>query len=231
VAERKASHFGLYLLILAMTLMWSANYITSKIALRDFPPLLLVGLRNAMAAAMMLAVYVRYLRNGGSVPHRRDFPKLIGLGLVGIAINQMLFVSGMALTTVAHAAITIGLTPMVVLMLAAAIGQERLSAARMAGMAVALAGVAVLQLAPDNAKGASLLGDVLVFSGGFLFALFTVHSKAQATRIDGITLNTFAYVSGAAALLPVTVWLSLGHPFERVTGAAWLRWDLPWCAT
>jgi drug/metabolite transporter (DMT)-like permease len=147
---------------------------------------------------------------------------LIGLGLVGIAINQMLFVSGMALTTVAHAAITIGLTPMVVLMLAAAIGQERLSAARMAGMAVALAGVAVLQLAPDNAKGASLLGDVLVFSGGFLFALFTVHSKAQATRIDGITLNTFAYVSGAAALLPVTVWLSLGHPFERVTGAAWL---------
>ena len=36
----KGSHTILYLLIAAMVLFWSANYIIGKVALREFPPLL-----------------------------------------------------------------------------------------------------------------------------------------------------------------------------------------------
>ena len=55
-ARAKGSHTILYLLIAAMVLFWSANYIIGKVALREFPPLLAGGLRVAMAGVFMLPV-------------------------------------------------------------------------------------------------------------------------------------------------------------------------------
>ena len=81
---------------------------------------------------------------------------LLALGLLGVGLNQLLFISGLARTSVAHAALMIGLTPILVLLLAAAAGQEKLSAARLIGMAIALAGVAVLQFSPAGQQAGNL---------------------------------------------------------------------------
>ena len=44
----KRSHGLLYALIALMVSLWSANYIVAKLALREFPPLLLVGDRKSV---------------------------------------------------------------------------------------------------------------------------------------------------------------------------------------
>ena len=49
---------ALYALIFLMVAFWSGNYIAGKIALREFSPMLLAGLRIGFAGVMILPVYV-----------------------------------------------------------------------------------------------------------------------------------------------------------------------------
>jgi drug/metabolite transporter (DMT)-like permease len=220
-SDGRPSHLRLYSLIGLMVFLWSANYVVAKYVLRQMPALLVVGIRTTMAGVAMIPLYRRWVRrNGGHGWDRRDIPLLMFLGLCGVGLNQALFVIGIQQTTVAHAAIMIALTPMLVLVIAAIVGLERLNLARLLGMAVALAGVAVLQ-SGSHVAGAALAGDLLVLSAAFSFSIFTVRSKAEIHRFGGVTVNTFAYVGSALILMPVTVWLAMGFDFDRVTWTGW----------
>jgi drug/metabolite transporter (DMT)-like permease len=126
---------------------------------------------------------------------------------------------------VAHSAIIVGMNPIVILLLASLVGLERLNPRRIAGMLLALAGVAVLKIFQAEPKGASAptwAGDLLVFLSGFMFALFTIFGKRATGKHTSITVNTFAYVGGAVALAPLTLWQAAAFPFARVSATGWL---------
>lgn len=214
----------LYALIALMIFGWSGNYVAGKIALREFPPLLLTSWRALFAGALILPAWWWERRRNAARWTWREAPALLALGLLGVTLNQMLFVFGLSRTSVAHAAIFANLTPITVLLLASARGLERITAGKLAGMAVALSGVALLTtLEPRarNAPAASLAGDLLIFAGGFAFALFTVFGKPATKRHSAITVNTFAYVSGAIVMAPVAAWQSARFPMASISLGAW----------
>ncbi|MDZ4799107.1 MAG: DMT family transporter [Bryobacteraceae bacterium] len=221
-SEDGESHGSLYALILLLIFIWSANFVIGKFALREIPALLVIGLRMVISGATMIPIYLRHKHKTGTRGWtREDVPLLLGLGLLGVGLNQVFFVTGLSKTSVAHAALMIGLTPISVLMLAALAGQERLNPIRLAGMGLALTGIAVLQFGPGSQKSGNLWGDALVFCGGFVFAAFTVIGKATMGRVGGIVVNTFAYVGTGLALLPMTIYLSRDFPFHSVSMTAW----------
>jgi len=212
----------LYVLIFLMVTFWSGNYIAGKIALREFSPLLLAGLRIGFAGVTMLPLYA-WERTRASAPRLTEPFRLLLLGLLGVTLNQVFFIVGLSRTSVAHAAIIIGLTPIQVLIVAWLRGQEPITARKAVGMAIALAGVAVLKaFEPAAAAGATMLGDFVVFLGGLCFALFTVFGKEVTARYSTITMNAYAYVGGAVALLPLTIWEAAHQPLAHVSTGAWL---------
>lgn len=214
---------ALYALILLMVAFWSGNYIVGKVALREFPPLMLAGVRIGMAGVLILPFYGWERRRKMIRWTGRDVPLLLGLGVFGVTLNQLLFILGLSRTSVAHSAIIIGLTPVQVLILAWLRNLEPMTARKAAGMIVALAGVAVLKLfEPAGGSGATWLGDLLTFLTGLCFAIFTVFGKEATKEHSSITVNTFAYVGGALALLPATAWEAARHPLWRISVGAWL---------
>ena len=75
---------------------------------------------SALPALLILPFYACGATPGGAArwtPRRAAAPCL---GVFGVALNQVFFVAGLSRTSVAHAAIIIALTPMLVLLLAAA---------------------------------------------------------------------------------------------------------------
>ena len=77
------------------------NYIVAKIALREFPPLLLAGLRITIAGALIAASLL--VASAGTRWTRMapgDVPLLLGLGVFGVALNQIFFVLGLSRTSV-----------------------------------------------------------------------------------------------------------------------------------
>jgi drug/metabolite transporter (DMT)-like permease len=205
-----------------MTTWWSLNYIVAKFALREFPALLASGIRMMFAGLIMMAIYW-WRRSSGDIPAwgRADVTRLMLLGMIGVGLNQFFFVLGISMTTVSHAAIMIGLTPIMVLVFASSTGMEKLTGMKLLGMFTAFAGVAVLQFSSSKSDGATLLGDALVFFASLTFAVYTVRGKRETSKVGGVVVNTFAYVGTALAMLPVTIGYSLEFEYANVTWVGW----------
>src|SRR5262249_24546263 len=150
-------------------ILFSANYIISKLAMRAFHPLVFACLRVAGAAIVLNVV----IRERDPAPlTRRDAWQIVGFASLAIVINQTFFLAGLALTNAHVAAILI--TPLPVFVLAASItlGRERASAAKIGGIALAAAG-ALLVLGGEGFAGAtkSLIGDLLIVGNSCAYGL------------------------------------------------------------
>jgi len=222
-AQGHPSALRLYSLIGLMVIFWAMNFLIGKVALREFPAVLLSGLRVSLAALLILPVYFARKRKtpGGGEWTRGELPALLVLGLFGVGLNQLCFVTGLGATSVAHASLIMGITPVIVLVIASVIGQEKLTSKKVTGLAVALIGVFVLNRAPAKASGVTLAGDALIFGAAATFAIFTVFGKRVTVRHGSITVNTLAYAAGALLLSPLTLWEASRFPFETVSVLGW----------
>ncbi|HXG32686.1 MAG TPA: DMT family transporter [Bryobacteraceae bacterium] len=219
--SRRPPSGRLYALILLMVFLWAANFLIGKVALREFPALLLAGMRTSLAALLILPLYLWKRGRTGSGIARQDRARLVLLGVLGVTLNQVFFVGGLALTSASHSSVLMSLTPVLVLLLAAATGQERITLQKAAGMAAALAGAVTLSGAPSKSSGASVVGDLLIFLAALAFAAFTVAGKRPSASYGSITVNTFAYVGGALMLAPLTLGYAFRFDFAAVSAAAW----------
>lgn len=220
-AASKPHPLLLWSLITLMTVFWTLNPLIGKVALRHFPPLLLIGVRTMIAAALILAVYKGW--KGERKPIQRgDWPRLLFLTLFLQIGNQVLFVSGLSRTSVAHSAFIYALVPVVVLLVASAIGQEHLRVKKLVGMGIAIAGVVLLAY-ERGGEGVqpTMLGDLLTMCGVAAFSTFTVLGKSERARYGPLTLTTIAYCSGALAFQPV-VWGWYGP--ASLVGIPWESW-------
>jgi drug/metabolite transporter (DMT)-like permease len=171
----------------------------------------------------MLPVYAT--QAGDASWRKQDLPVLIYLGMFGVTLNQLFFVVGLSMTSVAHSALIIAMTPIFVLAIAALIKQERITWRKAAGMLIAFAGVGMLNAIPASAgppaSQPSVLGDVFVTLAAVTFSLFTVLGKQVSLRHSSVTVNTFAYVGGALALIPVVIWQGRNFSYGMVSLTAW----------
>lgn len=228
MSEARPSKARLYSLLGLMLLFWSLNYVIGKVALREFPPVLLTCLRTTLAGAFILPIYLWREAGNGQAWSWRELSGLLLLGIFGVIANQLFFVLGLAWTSVAHASIVVTLMPILVLLLAAFLGQERITARKVVGMMIAAMGVGVLQLEKGGGSGATLLGDFFVLLSGISLAIFTVRSKQLMKRYGSLTINSVAYIGGALAISPLTIGLSLRFGLLRVSAAAW--WSVAYMA-
>ncbi len=216
--ESHPGHARLYTLALTTQFIWALNNNLSKFALKGFPPLLLAGLRTAVAAMLILPIYF-YVRRRKL--HWHELPKLIALGAIGVGMNQFFFVLGINNTSVTHAAFILPLTPVLTMLLSAALGQEKITTAKVVGMSIAFSGVLVLQFSRQPDRSATLFGDFLLLIGVLSFASYIVFGKRATALYDGITVTTIAYVGSALLLSPLTLWQASSFDFRSVPAVSW----------
>jgi drug/metabolite transporter (DMT)-like permease len=196
----------LYLLIAVMVLAWSFNFIVAKYALEEVPPVTLLFLRVLFSNVILMGLYFgrRLYRE-----HRRleegDWKWFALLGLFGIAGNQTGFTVGLAYTTVAHSSLIISLTPILVLLMATRMKLEKLTTLKVIGMLMSFSGVAVLVSEHGFGTNSSTFGgDLITFAGSICFALYTVYGKKVSDRYDTLSLTTYIYLFGGAAVFVFT---------------------------
>lgn len=213
----------LYLLLLLMVLIWSANFIVAKFVLRELPPFALLFLRVFFSNLILLGLYF------GSGQYRRrpiaraDWGWFALLGLCGIALNQTGFTVGIHYTTVSHSALIISLTPIFVLFLATRMKLEPLTALKVGGMALSFVGVAILTLEHGaGPNGPTLRGDLITLGGAMAFALYTVFGKRVSGRYDTLSLTTFIYLAGFLVVIPLAGWQLFRVDWGQVSWRGWL---------
>lgn len=209
--------------MLAATFFWASNIVAGKVALAAFSALALAQLRMAAAALLYIFVYVAWRGWPRLRLSKHDWWLLAAMALTGITANQIFYIGGLAKTSVTHAGLIQAIGPIAVLLLAAALGQERLTARKIIGMAIAFLGVAVLLFEkPGSASGAHWTGDVIMILACAVFAYYTILTKQVAHQYDPLLLNVYVFALGALFLLPFCAYSVATVHWQRIPLTAWL---------
>ncbi len=214
----------IYSLFGLMLLCWAFGFIVVKITLRGgIPDLIMPGWRAALTTLILIPIGIWDHRNN---KHERwkwaDAPKMFVAATCGVAVNQLTYVLALNRTSVAHSSLVVSTMPLVVFLMAVFMGQEKPRFIRLAGMFIAMAGVATLQLSKGAAGVATAYGDFLAIINTVAFALYAVMGRALTQRYGPVFVTVVAHMVGTAVLLPVGwIW---GQPvvLANITLEGWL---------
>jgi len=194
-----------YILLILVALFWAGNVVLGRGVSGAIPPITLNVLRWAIALALLLPIAWPQLAGKGQIV-RKHFVELVLLAVPSIAIYNTFIYIGTRSTTATNAGLIVGTMPIAILVLGYLAREERLTARRVAGIAISFAGVLSL-----ITKGTSALIHELSFSSGDVFIIAAVISWAAYS----ILLRRFSIPLGGFALLAVlsAIGLALCIPF------------------
>jgi drug/metabolite transporter (DMT)-like permease len=180
----------------------AGTYVAGKRALAELSPID-VAIARFTLAAVVHAVVLWKLRVRFD---RKDLPGIAALGVLAVAVNQLLFLGGLARSTPGHAALLYAMTPIFVFLVEWLRGRERATAQKVTGIAIAFGGTVVVLSARGvlGLAGARdvLLGDVLLLFAVISWALYAVGGKVYAARYGGLAAGSGTLVAGTLLGVP-----------------------------
>jgi drug/metabolite transporter (DMT)-like permease len=196
----------LWWLLGALTLAWGFNWMAMKLALAEVPPWTFRSLCLGLGSAVLFLVL--HLA-GQAIPWPRgQWLRLFGLALLNITGWNMLVAYGLTLIPSGRASILAYTMPALAIPLSVWLLNERLTFAKGLGLALGLAGLALLIGEGYAAIGSAPLGSLLVLGAAVSWALGAVLQKKYPV---------------AMAAGPYTAWLMLLGGVPIYIGAALLE--------
>ncbi len=169
--------------------------------------------------AVALPGFAFLLVRAGGLPGLRlaDAARVAAAGLLIVAGYHLSLNLGAEHTTAGTAALVVALAPALTVVIAAAVGYEPLTSRRVAGLALAFAGVLVVVTLGSGASLslAEAKGPAIVLGAPVSFALYNVLLKPLFARYGAVQLTAATSLVGTAALLP----LVRPRTVESVAGA------------
>ena len=181
----------------AAGLLWGTTVPLSKLALGWLAPGWLTFVRFGLAAAILLAVAPRAQVRAACTP------SVLASGAIGYGGSVVVQNAGITRTSVSHAALLVGATPVLVAIIAALWHRTVARPVAWVGFAVSLAGVGLV--AGGGGGGASATGDGLVLASLLLSAAFTVAQVRRLQGRDPVALTAVQFLGAALAALPFSV--------------------------
>ena len=135
---------------------------------------------------------------------KKDIPRFLLCAVTGIAINQLLFIKGLTLSTPIHAALLILGTPVFILILALITGTEKRSLMKILGLFTALIGGLILVLSKENSVLGSdvLLGDIFILINAISYAFYMLLVKPLTKTYSPLKLTRWVFTFGLFLILP-----------------------------
>jgi drug/metabolite transporter (DMT)-like permease len=138
----------------------------------------------------------------------RDHFALAGLSILGIALNQTLFLLGLRMTSPMNAALLSVTIPVFTAAMAVALGQERASVRLAVGLVTSIVGVVSL-----TGIHRVDVGALVVVLNSALYSGYIVLSRATIRRLGTLTVVTWIFTWGGLLFAPIGMReLVLGAP-------------------
>jgi drug/metabolite transporter (DMT)-like permease len=208
-------------LLVLTTLGWGLNWPAMKLLLAEWPVLTTRGTAGAMGFAMLLAVAL-LRRESLSVP-RPLWPRLLVASLLNVTAWMGLASFSLLWLSAAEATIVCYTMPVWAALMAWAVLGERPGPARIAGLLLALSGLALLVLGHGVAVGLEKApGVALGLGSAILFSLGTVTTKRWPLGLPPTSSTVWQVGLG---ILPLAV---LAAVFDRpdVGALSAMNWAL-----
>jgi len=206
-----------WLMLVGLSVLWGGSFFFAKIAVGELPPLTLALGRVAIAAALLIGLA---RATGVALPDRwRPF---LVMGLLNNALPFSLIFWGQTHIPSGLAAILNATTPLFTVLVAHfATADEKLTAARLAGVAAGFAGV-VIMLGPDLLRelGADVAAQLACLAAALSYAFAGVYGRRFRGE-PALRVAAGQLVASTALLAPVVVVLDRPWTLAPPSATAW----------
>jgi drug/metabolite transporter (DMT)-like permease len=202
--------------------LFAANAVYGKIALGAVSPAALLGARVPAGALLFFGLRTLQSKKSGWQPlERRDLWRVTFSALLGVSLNQAFYFQGLARTTATNMTVLGTLIPVLAMGVSIALGHERATLRRIAGLVVALGGALVVVLfgRPGHLKLEFGVGEVLSCCSSACYALYLVVSRPLFLRYRTDTAITWIFAVAALTMAPFCL-VPMAHEVPATTPAA-----------
>jgi drug/metabolite transporter (DMT)-like permease len=183
------------LMLLATVCLWALNFtVTRYILTHGFKPLAYASVRYAAAAIVFSGI--TYGLERSLAVRRRDLALLLLAAVVGIWLNQIVFVYALKTTTASTAALIMGVLPVCTALIAWAVRLERLSRRFLLAGAVSFGGVALVAVGSGGGLSTNLRGDLLVLATAATWAAYSVAVAPLMRQYSPFKISAFVLAVG-----------------------------------
>jgi drug/metabolite transporter (DMT)-like permease len=191
-----------HLAMIAVQFFFASLTVVAKFVLPSISPAGIVFFR-VTGSAVAFGVTHRFLVRE-RVTDRRDLATLVGLAMLGVVMNQLLFLEGVKRTTAINTNILVTTVPAFTLAIALVLGRERATWSKIGGIVLAAAG-AVYLIGPDRIRldPTTAFGNALVACNTASYGAYLVLSKRMLERYHPLTVVTHVFLFGAVIVTPI----------------------------
>ncbi len=210
-------------MLLGLSLLWGGSFFFVELALRDLPTLTIVALRVGLAA---IALWGLVAALGRPVPRRAGvWLAFLGMGLTNNAVPFGLIVWGQQTIASGLAAILNATTPLFTVVVAGLLlADERMSARKLAGVAIGFAGV-VAMIGPDalSGLGGDALAQVAVLGAAASYAVAGVFGRRfRRLGVEPVVVAAGQVTASTLLLAPLALALERPWTLAAPGPATWL---------
>ncbi len=195
--------FKAHAAVLAANVFFGINFLTVKYVVPSpLAPITLNILRVSGALFLFWLLYA--IKPNKASIQRKHIPRFITCAITGVAINQILFIKGLSLTSTTHASLLILGTPIAIIFIAALVLNEKITVLKMIGLSMGIAGATILILLKENSKQASdvITGDILIILNAISYALYLVLVRPLMQEYSAIHVTRWVFTIGACMMIP-----------------------------
>lgn len=195
--------------LLLSTIIWGVSFPVVRATVSEIDPFLFVFLRFGISSILVFCY---------SMISRKDLSRFFRariLWVLGItnAIGFAMEFYGMTITTASKASLLVNVNVVFMAIFAAYFLNEKITRRTTAGIIFGLIGVILITTEgdPHSLTGGSLIGDLIIFLGGIVWAYSNIYNKRAATEL-GMTpmevTESMILIStlGLIPFLPLSTW-------------------------
>lgn len=214
---------GLAILLPALVIqqaMGALAFPISKFGLEMIEPFTFAFFRFLIASIVLLLLVLSRKR---SIPvEKKDYLKIIGLGILIIPFNQTLYLYGQKLTGAGHASLLFATVPIWVFLAAVLHLKEKLVPRRMIGVVVGLVGVGIIMSSGAIEIGMEyLIGDLYILVAVIAWAYYTILGKPLVEKYGAVRITAYALASGSLLYFPFGMLQAIQFDYSAATAGAW----------
>ena len=143
---------------------------------------------------------------GNNVPdagiQQKHLGRFLLCGLTGVAVNQMLFIKGLTMTSTIHASLLMLCTPLLITLLAFWVLKEKVTSLKITGLIAGISGAVLLISSKEKSGTASLLGDVFIILNAIAYTLYFIFVKPLMQVYSPIHVVRWVFTFGFLMMLP-----------------------------
>ena len=193
--------FKPHILLFTVNLIYAGNYTVAKLAMPEYiSPNAFIVLRAFVGSVVFFLIHSIWIKEKVA---KGDWLRMILCGLTGVAINQLMFFKGLALTFPINASLIMILVPMIVMVIAAIFLKERISKFKILGIISGLGGAAVIILTGTSLADLSISkGDSFILINAISYSIYLILVKTLMAKYEPFTVMRWVFFFGFLMVLP-----------------------------